>query len=697
MPTTIDELKVKVKGDIKDYKAKMAKTRALARTTSAKVKASFLKMGAGIKSVTGLLGQANVMIAGVAGAGGLGLLTKASLDQADAIAKLSANTGVHTDLIQELRVAASQTGVSQRELDNSLLQLSRRMADAQDGNLEYKEGFDSLGVALTDSSGKMRNMEDIIKDIADGTKELSTEQEKANALYKIFGRAGTKLVNTFKGGSAELERYQKVAQEMGLVIEEDLLKQSEKANDAMDILARTVKTKVVKAIVELAPTIVKASEKLTELIIKADKFRQTGLVDETQRQQITGLKTDLKETRKEITETEQEIQKLQKSQGRFKEGSLIFSQYQKQIDAANKELSQQQIELIAIEAELNGITKAQDENKRSAKESGQATDEATKSNVVSLAEKRKQLMANAAALKKNQDIEKESAKIVAATQKGDKSDQINAEIKLLEQAKEKKLGIESELVEAIKMKRGELQEFESDERQKEIERLQERNVLLDEIDREKHANEIAANDERIQSLMALEDQNSNFVIQQEIKKRRARQALLQASVGDMSTIFGNIMTLSRGHSKELFELSKRAAQATAVTQGILAVQRALANPPGPPFSYIQAAAAATTAAVNVAQIEATKFNRGITSVPGSSSSGDSVPALVQPKERIVAVNPNKDLTDFLERERRFPRTNQPSVTNIFNIGDILGDEESGRMLVEKINVALEKAGVRFVS
>jgi len=93
-----------------------------------------------------------------------------------------------------------------------------------------------------------------------------------------------------------------------------------------------------------------------------------------------------------------------------------------------------------------------------------------------------------------------------------------------------------------------------------------------------------------------------------------------------------MMTLSKGKSKELFEISKAAATATAIIEGILAVQRTLGSVPYPWSIQLQQRAAAA-AAVNVANIQSTNFKKGIDVVPGIGR-GDKVSAMLEPGERV---------------------------------------------------------------
>lgn len=672
MANEIDELVVKIKGDVKDLESKLKTSRTKSQEAASGIQKAFggLKGPLG-EGIAGFRKYASAIVA-VAGPVAMGALIKKSLDSADAIAKLGSNTGISTDLLQELSFAASQTGVSQNDLNSSLLRFNRRIADAAKGNAEFAKGFQALGVSVKDSNGKLRSTEDILFEVADGVQGLNTDNERASALFKVFGDSGFKLVNLFKGGSTQLNKFRTEAQALGIVIDADLLKAAEKTNDQLDVLSKVVGAQVTKAVVELAPQIQKLAKNLTDFAGIAAKAFSGSLFDKTPQERIDELRGKIKDLTESIN-----------NPGIIGNVANIFFGEDEVIKGKKQQL-------VALEAELNGLTKSiegqasADEMAKSA--SAQATDETRRR-----AEANKALIAE---LEKRDKIQKEAQKLVTTSETADPGEKLKKELETLEAAKEQKVTIEGDLNAAIMAKSKELEEFKTKQREDEIERLLERNEMLAELDLVKNEEEIARNQEKVEALMAQEKEGSDFAIKMKLREKQRKQELNMGLVSDLSTTFGNLMTLTQGKSRELFEISKRAAEATAITQGFLAVQRALANPPGPPFSIAQAAAAGTTAAVNVARIEATQFQDGINSIPGIGTQ-DNFPALLAPRERVVQAPANKDLTEFLSKQNS--NQMQPGVVNnnSFNFGNVLGDDNSALFIVSLINKGITELGLKL--
>ena len=98
----------------------------------------------------------------------------------------------------------------------------------------------------------------------------------------------------------------------------------------------------------------------------------------------------------------------------------------------------------------------------------------------------------------------------------------------------------------------------------------------------------------------------------------------------------SIASLQSSSSKELFAIGKAAAIATATIDGIAAVQKALSAAP-PPFNFVLAALVGAAQAVNLGKIASAQppqFAQGGI-VPGNSTSGDRVPALVNSGEMVL--------------------------------------------------------------
>jgi hypothetical protein len=194
-----------------------------------------------------------------------------------------------------------------------------------------------------------------------------------------------------------------------------------------------------------------------------------------------------------------------------------------------------------------------------------------------------------------------------------------------------------------------------------VQKAIERNELLMGMKGEAFTTELEQNQALVDDFIKKEEKRikagqkaSDKYLQIKKREKNAELALKENIARASQTFFSNIMTLARGSSKELFAIAKAASLATAIVQGILAVQRVFASVPYP-LSIPLAAAMASTAAVNVARIASTNYARGVDSVPGVGQR-DSVPAMLMPKERVIPTSTNNDLSQFLDDYRALRRS-----------------------------------------
>ena len=221
----------------------------------------------GLFSFKGALG-------GVLGVSGIGALVTTSLAAADAIAKTADKVGLSTDALQELRHAADLSGVSTGTLDMAMQRFSRRLGEAAQGKGELVGVLRQYNIAVTDSTGRTRKNTDVMDDLAEAIKNAGSDQERLRIAFKAFDSEGAALVNMMKNGKSGMEEFRSEAQRLGLVLDEDLLRASERANDQITRLTKTIKTRFTAAVIENSDQIARMAEELlnvTEAALKAGK------------------------------------------------------------------------------------------------------------------------------------------------------------------------------------------------------------------------------------------------------------------------------------------------------------------------------------------------------------------------------------------------------------------------------------------
>lgn len=130
------------------------------------------------------------------------------------VIKLQRYTGMNAEEASKLRYAAKMSGVDIDSLATGLGRLSKNMA----ANIP---AFADLGVETRNSDGQLRNMADVLPEIAEKIKNMGNGADKTSTILSIFGRSGMELMPFLNRGKDGIEELTKQAEKMGVVLSED--------------------------------------------------------------------------------------------------------------------------------------------------------------------------------------------------------------------------------------------------------------------------------------------------------------------------------------------------------------------------------------------------------------------------------------------------------------------------------------------
>lgn len=214
--------------------------------------------------------------------------TNESMKLADEVGKTADKLGVTTDFLQKMQFAAEQTGIATNTLNMGLQRFTRRVAEARNGTGEAKAALEQLGIALNDSAGNARSIDDILADVSDGLANTADSGEKVRLAFKFFDSEGVALVSTLGQGSEALKLLTESATG---VIPEQTIRDAERFNDAMNRLQRQVLTPLRNKLIEIATAFLDVGEAM-------------GLIDpEPQLKSLDELNTDYEALQRSIVAT----------------------------------------------------------------------------------------------------------------------------------------------------------------------------------------------------------------------------------------------------------------------------------------------------------------------------------------------------------------------------------------------------------
>ena len=184
--------------------------------------------------------------------------------------------------MQLLRATAESAGVTQDELDKSVEKLGKGLAEAAMGIGTAKDALKSLNLDASDLIGL--GLDGAMGSIADEINKISSPMEKTAIAMQLFGRSGAPMINLLREGSAGMAQMQKEARALGIVIDEDLIRNAEEAQTQIDLMSRVINANLSSALVDLAPLLTKTAEGFARiaagagsLFSKIREIREIGL------------------------------------------------------------------------------------------------------------------------------------------------------------------------------------------------------------------------------------------------------------------------------------------------------------------------------------------------------------------------------------------------------------------------------------
>jgi hypothetical protein len=201
-------------------------------------------------------------------------LTTGFSNSADAAAKFAKSTGVSVETYQALGHAVQLSGGDVADLQKGLQQLGKRALEVTQGNKTLKKQFGALGLEVTDASGKLKNQDQLLFEIADRFKAMEDGSKKTGLAMQLLGRSGAKLIPLFNEGSEGIRKMTAEAKRLGIVLTKEQAAIAEQFNDEL-LRSKSVLIGVRNQIaVRLLPVITKNLEKFRAWATESDNLQR---------------------------------------------------------------------------------------------------------------------------------------------------------------------------------------------------------------------------------------------------------------------------------------------------------------------------------------------------------------------------------------------------------------------------------------
>lgn len=218
-------------------------------------------------------------------------LVSEGLEYASSLGETAQQLGVSTTALQEYRYAASQVGIEQETMDNSLAKLTKSIGEAAAGSKKQAGAFSELGISLRDTNGKMITAGDAIPLIADALAKIPDPAIRARLETELFGKSGQKLDTLLSQGAAGVNSLRNAAHDLGIVLTPQMIDNADDAADKMGKLKQVLSAQIAAVVADNAKEISEFAEELTKFAVEAMralsawmKFRRTmnerGVINE---------------------------------------------------------------------------------------------------------------------------------------------------------------------------------------------------------------------------------------------------------------------------------------------------------------------------------------------------------------------------------------------------------------------------------
>jgi hypothetical protein len=193
----------------------------------------------------------------VLGVGAMAKFAKDNIDAADAMSKMSQRTGVAAPMLDKFRKVAELSDTSIEGLGKGFKTLASNMYDAQaKGTGPAADAFNKLGIAITDSNGKLRDSDQVMLDIADKFKQMADGPEKAALAADLFGaKIGDELIPLLNSGGDAVRN-------MGTSLTQEFADKAAAFNDRLE----TMQEKLGDVGLRLTEALLPALEKLVGIM-----------------------------------------------------------------------------------------------------------------------------------------------------------------------------------------------------------------------------------------------------------------------------------------------------------------------------------------------------------------------------------------------------------------------------------------------
>lgn len=197
-------------------------------------------------------------------------MTKQAAEAAKQLEILSSATNLSIESAQEWDYVLRTVGSSLEEAQGDLSALQEKMMDAAAGTGEGAELFSKLGISVTDTSGKLKDTDTVLRELVSVMQLMDDETERNAISSALLGGTGEKLTALYEQEEGALDDLIDKKKELGVASAAEV-KELAKVSEAMLDLEQATDAAKTKVSAEFAPFLTDALEDVRDLVVNLGK------------------------------------------------------------------------------------------------------------------------------------------------------------------------------------------------------------------------------------------------------------------------------------------------------------------------------------------------------------------------------------------------------------------------------------------
>lgn len=166
-------------------------------------------------------------------------MAQGTADAANAVDKSSKAIGLSASAYQELSFAIGQVSdMTEDQFTNAMRQMQTRLGQAADGSKAMVEAFEAIGVSQQDIIDGNVGTEEAFNAFINAAQNAKTPAEAMALAASIMGEEAAKLGPIMRESGGDIDALRERAQELGIVLGDDVVASGAKFTDKMDELQR---------------------------------------------------------------------------------------------------------------------------------------------------------------------------------------------------------------------------------------------------------------------------------------------------------------------------------------------------------------------------------------------------------------------------------------------------------------------------